>query len=316
MAVEVHNAFQPLCAVVICTRDRPRHLDQCLAAVSRLVYPRFSVVVVDNVSQDGRVREVAARWNARYVLEPVAGLSRARNKGASVSDGDIVGYLDDDAIPEPDWLSGMVEAFRDPLVMAATGRVYPPANCIGPEPRPELIRRFEFGGPVAYAVDRQTPGWFELVNFSGLGLGTNMAFRRCAFEVWDGFDTRLGRGAPLEGAEEMFAFSSLVTKGHKVAYTPRAVVTHPCQVTAIELQARYLTNLRALLAYMMFLYYEAPQYREAVLACGRKFLKRGLVGLGSQDRWREDRLLGNARALLAGLSGPWLYFRSRWAGSG
>jgi len=34
--------------VVICTRNRPEDLSQCLEAVKRLNYPRFEVLVVDN----------------------------------------------------------------------------------------------------------------------------------------------------------------------------------------------------------------------------------------------------------------------------
>ena len=92
--------FTPSCTVVICTRDRPEHLERCLGAVSRLDYSPFEVLVVDNASRNGRSRDVAARWNARYIFEPVAGLSRARNIAARACNTEIVALLDDDAVPE------------------------------------------------------------------------------------------------------------------------------------------------------------------------------------------------------------------------
>jgi cellulose synthase/poly-beta-1,6-N-acetylglucosamine synthase-like glycosyltransferase len=65
------------------------------------------------------------RWGVRYVVEPLVGLSRARNRGARACDSEIVAFLDDDALPEPEWLSGLLREFEDPLVMAVTGRILP-----------------------------------------------------------------------------------------------------------------------------------------------------------------------------------------------
>src|SRR5947209_6858962 len=108
----------PSSSVVVCTRDRPDYLDRCLDALALLEYPHFDVLVVDNAPSDGRTREVAARWDTRYVQEPVAGLSRARNRGAMESSGEIVAYLDDDAIVDSGWLSGLAVEFSDSRVMA------------------------------------------------------------------------------------------------------------------------------------------------------------------------------------------------------
>jgi glycosyltransferase involved in cell wall biosynthesis len=117
------TSASPSCTVVICTRDRPEQLDRCLAAVARLAYPHYDVLVVDNAPSDDRTRLVVARHGARYLLEPVTGLSRARNFGACASSSAVVAYLDDDSIPEPAWLDRLALEFRDPEVMAVTGRI-------------------------------------------------------------------------------------------------------------------------------------------------------------------------------------------------
>ena len=113
----------PTCTVVICTRDRPAILDRCMEGVSSLQYSHFEVLVVDNSSTDWGAREVAARWGARYVVEPIVGASRARNRGALECSSEVVAYLDDDAVPEPGWLSAIAAEFSDPLVMAVAGKV-------------------------------------------------------------------------------------------------------------------------------------------------------------------------------------------------
>ncbi len=316
MAGENREQNPPLCSVVICTHNRPAQLEQCLQAVSRQNYPHYSTLVVDSSPGDHRTQEIAARWGARYVVEPRPGLSRARNRGAATCDGEIVAYLDDDSLPEPDWLSNLIAGFQDLAVMVVTGRVCAPPTGGEDALHRWLIQHYEFGRQSSFVVDSNTPGWFELVNFVGVGIGANMAFRRRAFEVWEGFDTRLGRGTPLNGAEEIHAFASLVARGHKLAYTPRAVVRHPCCATKQELKARYLTDLRAAVGYATLLLFEEPRYRRAVVAFKLKSLVRRLRNSDGKARWQGKGLGDHARTLSARLAGPWLYLRTRWARAG
>src|SRR5262245_57315015 len=108
--------FQPSCLVVVCTRNRPEKLERCLEAISRLMYATFQVLVVDNAPSDCRTNEIASRWKVRYIQEPIIGLSRARNLGAQNCDAEIIAYIDDDCLPHPDWLSGLVREFTNPSV--------------------------------------------------------------------------------------------------------------------------------------------------------------------------------------------------------
>jgi cellulose synthase/poly-beta-1,6-N-acetylglucosamine synthase-like glycosyltransferase len=141
-----------------------------------------------------------------------------------------VAFLDDDSVPEPEWLTGLAQEFKDPLVMAVTG----PAKALKVETEAERLCALEAAlntnGCRSRTVDRQTPNWLEMANFGGLGHGGNMAFRRHAFDIWGGFDERLGRGALLHGGEEHYAFFRLLESGYRVVYNPRAVVVHPFPV--------------------------------------------------------------------------------------
>src|SRR3989441_8431471 len=168
------KSFTPSCSVVICTRNRPAQLDQCLEAASRLTYPKFDVLVVDNAPTDTRSRDVASRWGVRYVIEPEPGLSRARNRGARACDSEIIAYLDDDAVPEPEWLSGLAQEFVDPLVMAAAGLVLPLRVETEAERLCVAIGGAESGSKERLVVDSQVPLWFEIANFGGIGIGANM----------------------------------------------------------------------------------------------------------------------------------------------
>jgi len=77
----------------------------------------FDVLVVDNAPSNDQARQVAMRWGVAYVLEPVPGLSRARNRGARASGTEIVAFLDDDSLPDAEWLATLAGPFKDPLVM-------------------------------------------------------------------------------------------------------------------------------------------------------------------------------------------------------
>ncbi|MGB7264373.1 MAG: glycosyltransferase family A protein, partial [Terracidiphilus sp.] len=91
--------------VVICTRRRPVLLRQCLSAVAHLDPAPTQVIVVDNSPQgDGDTEKVAREFGARYTHEPKAGLSHARKRGLDECDTDAVAFLEDDAIPQPNWL--------------------------------------------------------------------------------------------------------------------------------------------------------------------------------------------------------------------
>ena len=298
------NPVQPGCTVVICTRDRPAELDRCLEAVLRLDYPAFEALVVDNAPNSPLARQVATRWGARYLLEPVVGLSRARNAGAGSCATEIVAYLDDDCVPERGWLAALAAEFRDPVVMAVTGAVHPPGvdrnapvsgePVFGYEPSRKWTR-----------LDRGQPSWFERASFGGMGDGCNMALRRAAFEVWAGFDERLGRGAAIPGGEEHRAFASLIEAGYAVVHTPAAIAQHPRPTSLEELKAAQLRAYPAAAAYAVLLLVESRHRREVL-----RYLVLGQIGRGRGWRGPSKPMTSRLRILLACLPAPFLYLQS------
>jgi O-antigen biosynthesis protein len=243
--------------VVICTRHRPDLLQRCLAAVRSLTPPPTDVLVVDNSDGDDATRRVAQGSEARYLTEPVRGLSRARNRGISECHTDLIAFVDDDVVPEPDWLAHLLAPFADLETGATSGNVITPdSQCTGEPEKPR-------------AVNRQNPHWVEIAAFGGLGFGANMAFRKSALPSERFFDERLGRGAPLEIGEESYAFVWLLSRGYRVVYTPVAVVHHPpVRRIAIDREARNS------FAYLLLLLTEFPGQRMNLI----RFLFRRLRG--------------------------------------
>jgi len=107
-------------SVVIPSRDRPRALRRCLAALDG----DCETIVVDDGSADrDAVAAVAAAGGARLVRLDGRGPAAARNAGAAAASGEVVCFTDDDCEPAPGWaatLAAPVLAGRGPLAAGRT----------------------------------------------------------------------------------------------------------------------------------------------------------------------------------------------------
>jgi glycosyltransferase involved in cell wall biosynthesis len=217
--------------------------------LARLNHAPDEVIVVDNTAGDKEAEAVAQEFGAVYLVEPEPGLSRARNRGLAESHSEVVVYLDDDATADPQWLGLLLEPFADPQVAVVTGRIVRadilPVNQTRQEPR---------------ILSNKDPEWFEIATFGGLGLGSNMAFRRSACAGGTIFDERLGRGAPFEIAEEHYAFALLLSRGSIAVHLPDAIVFHPPGK-----QGDIKHEARNLIAFSMLLLAEFPDRRIELL---------------------------------------------------
>lgn len=207
-------------SVVIATRDRPDELARCLKALQRLEWPGVEVVVVDASSTDETRDLVEPQGGCMYLSVPphLAAIPYQENYGVEAASGDIIAMIDDDAIPEPDWIEQLVRAFEiGPEVGVVGGRgidaTYWPWDGHSPIGRllPDGRRTQGFNG---------NPGQIIDVDYV---VGLNMAFRREVFKEVGGFDER------FEGTAAFFEpdFCLRVRRrGYKVLFNPCAVVYH------------------------------------------------------------------------------------------
>jgi glycosyltransferase involved in cell wall biosynthesis len=302
----------PSCSVVICTRLRAELLARCLGSLTVLEHPRYELIVVDNTAGEREVEDLAAEAGARYLVEPREGLSRARNAGARAALGEIIAYIDDDAVAEPTWLSRHAAAFEDPELMATTGRILP-TSLESPAARIYAAAGGEDLGEVPFRLDWTNPYWFDMANFGGVGVGPNMAFRRALFQAGWGFRESLGLGGGIPG-EENYAFFTIIRAGHAIAYLPDAIVHHRYPATITALRRRRFRILRGAAAYMVMLLVEEPEFRRDTL----RYMAEAVHG--TRRPWRRGhadvRLATRLQLLAAACTGPPLYLRSRLASRG
>ena len=297
---------KPSCSVVICTRHREALLARCLDSLTRLDHPSYELIVVDNTAGEQEVARLAAVVGARYVVEKRVGLSRARNTGGRAARGEIVAYVDDDAVADRAWLGEHAAALEDRGLTATTGRVLP-ISLDAPAARSYAAAGGEDLGDVPFRVDRRTPEWFEMANFGGVGIGPNMAFRRSLFDAGWGFRESLGPTSGIPG-EEHYAFFTLIRSGRAIAYLPSAIVHHAYPATIAALRRRRFRILQGAAAYMAMLLVEEPEFRQETL----RYVWNGMRG--ERRAWRSDvadkRFATRSELVAAACAGLALYLRT------
>ena len=167
-------------SVVVVSWARPRALARCLTALSQMRSTRFEVVVV--ADEDGRnvARTLPLANRITLIPQDIANISHARNLGIAAAAGDVVAFIDDDAVPEPDWAEAILAAFEDPALCAATGPVIGRNGFSLQWGRMATDRT----GRDRWLPESDGPRSGETVKIHG----TNMAARRSCLALHGGFD--------------------------------------------------------------------------------------------------------------------------------
>ncbi len=246
----VKPLVQPRVSVVVCTRDRSHALRRCLRALTKLDYREYEVVVVDNASVGAETAEVVAATPFRYVREDRPGLDWARNRGIAESRSEIIAYVDDDAVVDPNWLVAIVAAFEDPAVDAVTGLV------LAAELTWPAQHVFEQYGGMGKGMNRRDLDGSrmtaaERVAAHYAGVGANMAFRRQTFDRVGSFDTALDVGTPSNGAGDLDIFHRVLVAGLTIRYEPAAFVWHYHRRESRHLRKQLYNNGRAFGVYLL-----------------------------------------------------------------
>ena len=113
----------PPVSVAIVSRGRPQLLLRCLTGVGQLCYPDFEIVVAADAAGRAALHETGWDNRVKLVAFDAANISAARNAAIAEAAGDIVAFIDDDAVPEPSWLDHLAAPFAEPGIAATGGYV-------------------------------------------------------------------------------------------------------------------------------------------------------------------------------------------------
>ena len=215
--------------LIICTYNREKYIGPLLDSIAKNDYPTtdYEILLVDNNCTDNTRVVCDAFVTAhpeitfRYVVETEQGLSAARNKGIKEAKGEIIIYVDDDALVDADYIRNYAEHFDShPETMAAGGPIEPlyeteEPKWMSPYTKALLTAWMNYGDKVREYPNGRYPG------------GGNAAYRKVVFDKVGIFNTELGRkGNLLLASEEKDIFDKMHALGMQVLYLPTPVLHH------------------------------------------------------------------------------------------
>ena len=291
----------PSVSVVICAHTERRWGDT-LAAVASVRSQSHAakelIVVVDhNPSLYERLKSALSDATVVENREP-QGLSGGKNTGIAMASGQLVAFLDDDAVADANWLKFMVDSFEEPGVVGVGGLTLPKWDTQRPSWFPA-----EFNWVIGCTYVGMTTHRAPVRNL----LGGNASFKREIFEKVGGFRSGIGRAQgkrPLGCEETEFCIRLNQQLSDAVLlFDDRATIWHRVSVERSR-----------------FAYYCSRCYAEGLskamvtrsvgvndgLSSERRYTTRTLprgVARGLADTLRGDSTgLGRAGAIVAGLA--------------
>lgn len=289
-------------SVIICTYNRDKYIYNVLKSLAENTLPhdRYEIVLVDNNCTDN-TRSECDRFEKdfpdvvfHYFIETNQGLSHARNRGIKESAGDILVYVDDDALVNKEYLETYANFFdKMPEIEAAGGPIIPKYETNEPDWMSHFTRALITG--YKYLGNKEKE--FPKNDYPG---GGNAAYRAYVFEKIGLFNVELGRkGDSLVGAEEKDIFDKMTTLGMRFYYLPDAILYH--LIPEKKLSKDYFDRLT---------YSIGKSERMRTLAIGKwKYTKR-LISEGI--KWAASIVLCVGHTLTGHPKRGWKLIQFRW----
>ncbi len=211
-------------SVVVTSYRRTALLERCLQGVAEQVPAPYEVVVVHRLG-DEDTRRLLERWQAddpqrrRTTEVQRAGIVHALVAGTVAARGDVVAFLDDDAVPRASWLARLQAGFADRAVGGVGGRFVDHVDGHERRGRTRRVGRITWYGRVIgrHDMDTDYSGDVEVLP------GANMSFRR---ELIHHDERLLHTSNGLALANELDACLTVCRCGHRLLYRPSAIVDH------------------------------------------------------------------------------------------
>ena len=210
----------PRVSVIICTLGTSPQLGSTIQSVLSQGCSNMEMIVVHSGQAVDSLEADLSDLPLKIVREPAGGVCRARNWAFQHSNGEILAFVDDDVIAQPEWLHRLVEGFHSTQIGGVTGRVIP----IG-QPYLAPSRYVSELALADWELTNQAPDAAARAMSTDTGFGCNLAFRR-SFLAEQPFPERLGAGSLIGSGDESYMFLQLLRRGHSLYHCGSAVVSH------------------------------------------------------------------------------------------
>jgi cellulose synthase/poly-beta-1,6-N-acetylglucosamine synthase-like glycosyltransferase len=205
----------PSVTVIVPVRNGELTIQPLLDSLQKLDYDRnkVEVIVVDGNSTD-KTREIVKKYPVKLVIEGRKGLNLARNVGIKCSNGEIVAFTDSDCIVPPNWITKIVENFKDPKVSCVGGSAKAlDSDFVSQYADNSIVRLMPFF--------RKREELEKVKPFFRHPAGCNMAFRRKVAEDVGYFDENI-----QYGFDEVEFADRICKAGYKMVLDPKVSVWH------------------------------------------------------------------------------------------
>jgi len=291
-------------SIIVCTTDRCEDLARCLESLQPFRSAGAEIVVVNNGPAQTSVTEISARNQARVVLEPGRGVSRARNAGIRTATGAVLAFLDDDSVADPNWLPLLLAPLGDSQIAGVVGSIGSQSLSDPASQALHTLHHADFPTSRVVLEAASEKNGFPL-RAALVGNG-NMAIRREALARCGGFDERLGRGTRIGSGEEPDLLLRLLRGGCRVVVEPAACILHRHSTQRRAVSRWAFRSGAAHTAILTKYFVQEPALRGVILGylCDRT-VRRGAGPAGA-----SPGALPRLPFLLGSLYGPLAWFLS------
>jgi len=210
--IEVINTdnkkVSPEASVIIVTYNtNQKLLSQNLDSLKNQLNNKFEIIIVDN-SDKKDVKSIVSSYSLKYIkLNKNYGLSLARNIGIKFARGDIVIFLDDDAIPAKNFVKEHIRAHNECNILGLRGKSLPRTSTI----YNYLVSHYDYGNQIIPSI----------INLEG-----NSSFKRDMLIEIGGFNPELLGAGGYEGLELTYRIIKKYEDKNKLIYYPNTVIYH------------------------------------------------------------------------------------------
>lgn len=203
----------PMVTVVLACYNGARTLQPCLDSLTRLNYPSYQVIIVDDGSTDITAQVASVYKNFRLIRQDHKGLSVARNTGIFAAAGEIVAFTDADCQADEDWLYYLVGDLLKGSFVGVGGPNFLPAD----DSSVQAAVMVSPGGPAHVMLTDRLAEHIP---------GCNMAFYKWALLEIGAFDPIFHRAG-----DDVDICWRLQQRGFRIAFSPPGFVWHHRRAT-------------------------------------------------------------------------------------
>ncbi|MHA1377721.1 MAG: glycosyltransferase family 2 protein [Candidatus Helarchaeota archaeon] len=204
-------------SVIVPTKLERQNLEDCLRSINNQILKPDETILVITSDDKEKIKDIKEKFDVKVLIEKRIGLSYSRNSAILNAIGDIITFIDDDAIADKNWLKFIVKSHKIKNIGIVGGRIEP----IWPKTTKLLFKSSVLSREWLSLLDLgSSPIYIDRV------IGCNFSLKREVFDQIGEFDTSIGKYVKSMYGGEETEFCERANKKYKVLYCPKAIVYH------------------------------------------------------------------------------------------